>query len=277
MAVAIVTDSTGYLPEGLAPAGLTVVPLSVVVDGQAFDEGVGISPAGVAEALRRRTSVTTSRVPPARFAAAYERLAVAGADEVVSIHLSGDMSGTVDAAELAARDAPIPVTVVDSRTVALALGFAVISACEAAASGAAAGDVAAAARHRADASSTLIVVDSLEQLRRGGRIGSAAALLGTALMVKPILDIRDGVVSLREKQRTSARAVARMVELVRGLAGSAPADIAVQHCAAADRAGDVAGQLRAALPTGTVHLVEVGAVISAHVGLGTVSVAVCPR
>lgn len=277
MNVAIVTDSTGYLPAELVPAGLTVVPLSVCVDGRQFDEGTQITVEQVNQALRRRAELSTSRPAPARFAAAYARLAEAGHDQIVSIHISADMSGTFDAACLAARDAAVPVATVDSRTVGLALGFTVRSAAAAVAAGASANEAADVARRRAGASRTWLVVDSLDQLRRGGRIGAAQALLGNALMVKPILEVREGQVSPLEKQRTMARAVARMAEIAGEYAGSAPADIAVQHCAAADRAEELAATLRAGLPGAQVHVVEVGAVISAHVGLGTTSVAVCPR
>ena len=277
MSVAIVSDSTGYLTPELTPAGLTVVPVAVVLNGQSFDEGTQITVAEVADALRRKVAVTTSRPAPAAFASAYTALADEGYDGIVSIHLSGDMSGTVDAARIAAREAPVPVTVVDSRTVGTALGFAVRSAAERAAAGASVEEVAAAGGSRAAASRTWLVVDSLDQLRRGGRIGAAQALLGNALMVKPILELSEGMIVPLEKQRTMGRAVARVAEISSRFAGNAPADVIVQHCAAAERGSELAAVLRRALPQADVHLVEVGAVISAHVGLGTVSVAVCPR
>ena len=277
MKVAIVSDSTGYLSEGLTPPGLTVVPVVVVLAGETYEEGVSISPDEVAAALRAKATVTTSRPAPARFAQAYAELAEQGYDQIVSVHLSADMSGTYDAARIAARDASVPVQVVDSRTVGTALGFAARSACEVAAAGGTVDEAAAAAHRRAAASRTWLVVESLDQLRRGGRIGSAQALLGNALMVKPILEVRDGMIAPLEKQRTMGRAVARMAEIACAAADLTVCDVVVQHCAAADRAEDLAGTLRGALPTCDVHVVEVGAVISAHVGLGTISVAVCPR
>ncbi len=277
MKVAIVSDSTGYLSEDLTPPGLTIVPLAVILDGQTFDEGVQLSPAEVADALRRKATVTTSRPAPSKFAETYAALAAEGYDHVVSVHLSADMSGTYDAARIAAREASIPVQVVDARTVGTALGFAARSACDVVAAGGTADEAASAAQRRALASRTWLVVDSLDQLRRGGRIGSAQALLGNALMVKPILEVRDGTIAPLEKQRTMSRAVARMAEIATKAAGTGPADVVVQHCSAPERSAELAATLRAALPTATIHLVEVGAVISAHVGLGTVSVAVCPR
>jgi DegV family protein with EDD domain len=277
MSVAIVSDSTGYLTPALSPPGLTVVPIAVVLGGVALDEGTQISIAEVAEALRRKAPVGTSRPAPARFAEAYANLAEQGHEAIVSVHLSGDMSGTVDAARLAARDAAVPVTVVDSRTVGTALGFAVRSAAEVAQAGGSAAEVAAAAHHRAASSRTWIVVESLDQLRRGGRIGAAQALLGNALMVKPILAIEDGMIVPHEKLRTMSRAVARMAEIACEYADDHPVDVIVQHCSSPARAAELAETLGAALPAADVHDVEVGAVISAHVGLGTISVAVCPR
>lgn len=277
MDVAIVTDSTGYLTDELMPAGVSVVPVAVILEGRSFDEGTQISPAEVAAALRRKAPVSTSRPAPARFAETYARLADRGHDAVVSIHLSGDLSGTYDGACLAARDARIPVSVVDTRTVGTALGFAVREAAAVAATGAGPEEVAAAASRRAADSRTWLVVDSLDQLRRGGRIGAAQALLGSALMVKPILELSEGRIVPLEKLRTLGRAVARMAEIACAYAAGRPADVIVQHCAAEERATELASTLRAGLPNADVHLVEVGAVISAHVGLGTLSVAVCPR
>jgi len=277
MRVAIVSDSTGYLTEELTPEGLTIVPVAVVLSGRSFDEGTQISVSEVADALRRKSVVTTSRPSPARFAEAYAALAERGFDHIVSIHLSGELSGTYDSAQIAAREATAEVTVLDSRTVGTALGFAARSAADVAASGGSAQEAAEAATRRASASRTWIVVDSLDQLRRGGRIGAAQALLGNALMVKPILGIDDGMIAPLEKQRTMGRAIARMAEMATQYTGSSAADVVVQHCAAPQRAADLAAALRAALPNSDVHVVEVGAVISAHVGLGTISVAACPR
>lgn len=272
----IVADSTGYLPEALRPDGLVVVPVQVIVDGQAHDEGTGISPAQVVDALRRRAEVSTSRPSPQTFRLAYEAMAREGIEEVVSIHLSADLSGTYDAATLAARDAPIRVHVMDSRTVGLAMGLAVVQACRDSAAGASAAEIMAGVAHRCAGSRTWLVVDSLEQLRRGGRIGAAQALLGSALMIKPILQVVDGHVAPLEKQRTLGRAVARMAEVAVEFASGGSYEVAVQHVAAPDRAEDLASRLSRSLPGAAVHTVEVGAVISAHVGLGTISIALSP-
>lgn len=269
-------DSTGYLPAELTPPSLTVVPLQVIIDSEDFEEGVGTSTADIVNALRRKADVSTSRVTPQQFLHTYRQLAEQGASQIVSIHLSSELSGTYEAALLAARKAPIEVVCLDTRTVALAMGLATRTACELAAAGDDAHSIADRVTARVRASRTWLVVDSLEQLRRGGRIGAASALVGSALLIKPILQIVDGHVAALEKQRTLGRAVERMAELVVAAAPPGRHEIGVQHVAAEERARELAEHLRQALPQAEVVLAEVGAVIAAHVGLGTLSVALCP-
>jgi DegV family protein with EDD domain len=276
--VAVVTDSTAYLPADLvASHRITVVPVHVVVDGQAYDEGTQITPTEVAAALRRWGVVTTSRPSPERFARAYADAAAAGATGIVSVHLSGDMSGTYDSAVLAARDATVPVEVIDSRSVAMGMGFGVLDGARVAEAGGSVDDVAAAVRARIGDSSALFYVDTLDFLRRGGRIGAAQALLGQALAVKPILELVDGRVTPLEKVRTSSRALARLEEIVVARADGRPCDIAVHHLDAAERASTLAARIHTRLSDSVVMVSEVGAVVGAHVGPGMVAVAVCPR
>ena len=278
--VAIVTDSTSYLPADLvAEHGIRVVPLQVVIGGTAYDEGAEATATTVAEALRSWTPVTTSRPAPAAFLDAYEQAAKDGCDGIVSIHLSADISGTHESATLAARDSPVPTLVVDSRSLGMGLGFAVLSAAEAAASGTATLDeIVAVAAKRAAASMAVFYVDTLEHLRRGGRIGAGAALLGSALAVKPLLHLVDGHIEPLEKVRTSAKAIARLEEIAVQHAGDAVVDIAVAHLANPDRARMLSDRLRARLPRLDILQVgEVGAVVGAHVGPGMLSVVIAPR
>ena len=283
MNVAIVTDSTAYLPaEVVARHGIRVVPLHVVLDGTELDEGVDVDPGQVAAALRAHRRVSTSRPTPSAFLEAYEAAAEAGADEIVSVHISADMSGTVDSAMLAARHAPVPVEVVDSRSMGMAMGYAVLAAAEAAERGEGARAVAGIARSRARATKVWFCVDTLEHLHRGGRIGKASALLGSALAIKPLLTLEDGHIELAEKVRTSARAVARMEDLAVGAAeaagGDACVELAVHHIDAPDRAGELAARLHERLAgTPEPMLVELGPVVGAHVGPGTLAVVVAPR
>ena len=282
MSVAIVTDSTAYLPVDLvARLGIRVVPLHVVLGGQQFTEGVDVTTAEVAAALRKFVPVTTSRPSSQAFLDAYEAAAANGADAVVSVHISSDMSGTVESATLAASQSPIPVEVVDSRSMGMAMGYAVISAATAAQQGRNAKTVAAIARSRAEAATVIFYVDTLEHLRRGGRIGAASALLGSALAIKPLLELSDGHIKPIEKVRTSTRALSRLEELTlraADAAGESGVDIAVHHLDSQTRAGDLADRLRTRVAsTTTVVLVELGAVVGAHVGPGTIAVAVSPR
>ncbi len=283
--VAVVTDSTASLPDGLAAErGLTVVPLQVVIGAEAHDEGAPeATPARVAEALRASLPVSTSRPAPAVFLDAYRAAAAAGAEAIVSVHLSGEMSGTFESAQLAARDSRdegLPVTCVDSRQVGVATGYAALSAAEVAAGGASAEEVAAAARARAAACASYFYVDTLEYLRRGGRVGHAAALVGGALAVKPLLTIEDGVVSSLERVRTSARALARLGDLAVAAAADRSADVCVAHLANGERAAELAARLgeRLAVSLGgrEVWCAEVGAVLGAHVGPGMIAVCVAP-
>ena len=280
MPVAVVTDSTAYLPSELIEQyDIEVVPLYVVLAGRSGREGSEIGPDDVARALSARgKSVSTSRPTPGDFVAAYRRRLEAGADRLVSIHLSSELSSTMDAARLAASQVGEHlVTVVDSRSTAMGMGFAVLAAARAAAEGADAMTVAEVARDTAAATRTFFVVDTLEHLRRGGRIGSAAALLGTALAVKPVLYVREGRVVPLEKVRTTARAVNRLVQHAVEAAEDGPVAIAVHHLAAADRADRLAAELRQQVP-GLVELFvsELGAAIGAHVGPGAVGVVIAP-
>ncbi|TDB90378.1 DegV family protein [Actinomadura sp. KC216] len=270
--VAVVTDSTAHLPRGLAErCALTVVPLQIAVGGATRDD---ISTGEAAHEL----NITTSRPSPTRFADAYRAAADAGASEVVSVHLSAAMSGTVEAARLAADDAPVPVRVVDSGTIGMALGFAVLSAAATALSGGTGEQAADAALRRARLTRTLLYVDTLEHLHRSGRIGAAATLLGSALMVKPLLDIADGRIEALEKVRTATRALARLEELAVTEARDRRVDLGVQHLAAPSRADSLAARLRDRIPdVEDVHVGEVGPVIGAHVGPGMLAVVVAPH
>ena len=280
MSVAVVTDSTAYLPADLAVRyGIEVVPLYVVLAGRSGREGSDVTSAEVARALAARGGqVTTSRPTPGDFVAVYRRLLDGGADRLVSVHLSGELSGTWDAARVAASQVGEHlVTVLDSRSAAMGSGFAVLAAARAAARGGSAEEVAALARDTAAATRTFFVVDTLEHLRRGGRIGSAAALLGSALAMKPVLHVTDGQVVALEKVRTSARALNRLVQRAAEVAGDRPVQVAVHHLAAPERAQRLADQLSAQLPEVTELFVsELGAAVGAHVGPGAVGVVLAP-
>ena len=280
MRVAVLTDSTAYLPRALVDEyGIQVVPLYVVLAGRSGREGEDISSADVARALSSRGQrVSTSRPTPGDFVAAYRAALEAGADRLVSIHLSAELSGTWDAARVAASQVGEHiVSVVDSRSAAMGLGFAVLAAARAAVDGADRDAVARVARDAADGTRTLFVVETLEHLRRGGRIGSAAAVLGSALAVKPVLHVVDGKVVPLEKVRTSARALSRLVQHIVEHAGDREVSLAVHHLAAPERADRLVTELRERVPgLLELHVSELGAAIGAHVGPGSVGVVISP-
>jgi DegV family protein with EDD domain len=274
--VAVVTDSTAYLPADLADR-LTVVPLTVVVNGAQGRDLVDIGADEVARALdTRRAAVTTSRPAPEAFAETYRRLLDEGAAKVLSIHISAKFSGTYDAATLAAESFDGRVEVVDSHSTAMGLGFPALAAASAAAQGQDFQGVREAAREAIAGTTTLFYVDTLEFLRRGGRIGAASALLGTALSVKPILQATEQGVVAREKVRTASRALARLADLAVDAAGESTVDVAVHHLAAPERAESLAGTLKDRLGDRlrAAYLTEVGAVVGAHVGPGMVAAVV---
>ena len=278
--IAVVTDSTASLPAGLVEAAeVVVVPLDVVIDGVAHREGVDISPGRIIEALRAGVPVRTAHPGPEVFARAYARVAARGAREIVSVHLSGELSGTVTAARLGAQMAGVPVHVVDSRTVGMGLGFGVLAAARLAAEqdlpdGAA---VARSAERRAAGTSVRFTVDTLEHLRAGGRLGPLAATLGTVLGLRPVLGVRDGKLEVEAKVRTSARSRERVVELaIADARRRARCELAVHHLGDPELARDVAERLASECRPSVhaVHAAEISAVIGAHAGPGLLAVVV---
>jgi DegV family protein with EDD domain len=278
--VAVVTDSTSYLPPGLADSeGITVVPLHVVLGGVTGRENVDITPDDVAKALHeRRINVTTSRPTPAALVAAYQST---GAKQIVSVHLSAHLSGTLDSARLAGQavaDEDVEVRVVDSGSIGMGLGFAAVAAAEAAAAGKDLDAVEAAAISAAERTTTLFYVDTFEHLRRGGRLTAASALVGAALGVKPLLHVVGGEIVLLEKVRTFSRAIAKLISVAVETAGEDPVEVVVHHLEAPERAAQLVEDLRVALPRATsIKLSEIGAAVGAHVGPGCLAVVLWRR
>jgi len=252
----------------------------VVMGGREGLEGIDITPTDVAAALvGRRATVTTSRPAPADFETVYRRLLDSGVPGIVSVHISAKLSGTYEAASLAAADCGGKVEVVDGRSAGMGIGFAALAAVRAAEGGGDLAAVAAAANETVERTDVLFYVDTLEHLRRGGRIGAASALLGTALSVKPILYMHDGAIVVRDKVRTASRALARMVDLAVEAAGDSDVDIAVHHLGAEVRASEIGLSLSARLGDKIKdrYESEIGAVVAAHVGPGLVSIVVHRR
>jgi DegV family protein with EDD domain len=279
---AVVTDSAAALPADWARActadgRLTVVPMPVMVGAEIYGEDDDIADA-IAVALASDVPVKTSRPSPGQLEQAYLAAQNRGFESVVSIHISGELSGTADSARLAAARVGIPVEVLDSRTVGMAQGMGVQSAIAAAADGRAAAAVKAFAEERLARTRVYFYVPSLEQLRRGGRIGATASLWGTMFSIKPILAVDDGRVVPLERVRSAAKAVARLEEIVAADASSRPggqARLAVHHFGNAAEAEQLASRLAVLLPDcPPAQASALPAVLAAHAGLGVLAVVV---
>ncbi|WP_062289052.1 DegV family protein [Demequina phytophila] len=277
MTVAVIADSAASLPPHVAERwGIGVVPLQVVVDGAARAEGVEIGAAEVVGHLRDGVDVSTSQPTPAAFDEAIATAVAAGASSIVLLAMSGALSGTCDAACAAGRRAAVPVEVVDTRTVAMASGFAAIAAARAAAGGAGTAEVASVARAVAAGTRCVFTVESVDHLRRGGRVGPAVAAVGRVLGIRPVLEVRDGEVVLASRVRGLARARAALHAAVDdAVAGCAEPAVAVMGVGARDQAASVAAEVEARLPAvAPVTVAEVSAVLAVHVGPGTLAAVV---
>ena len=273
MSVVVVTDSSARLPSDLlAQSDIRVVPLHVLLDGKDFRDGVDDMPAD----LYQRAQVSTAGPSPAELAAAYRNAwADSDGDGVVAVHLSTALSSTVGAAQHAAAEFSGTVRVVDSKSAGMGTGFVALAAARAAGSGLDAKDVAAQAEKAAARVHAFIVVQRLDNLRRSGRIGTAASWLGTALAVKPLLRIEDGKLVLGQRVRTFSKATAAMVEQVLEVVGEKRAALAVQHVDNLPGATQVAATLAAALPgCGSPVVTDLGPVLGVHLGPGAVGVVV---
>ncbi|ACU39859.1 DegV family protein [Actinosynnema pretiosum subsp. pretiosum] len=275
--VAIVTDSAACLPERVTDQmGIGVVQIQVRL-GDRTDDEARVPVAELVAAMRSGTPVSTAPPDPGAFFWTYSDLAAAGAQAVVSVHVSGALSRTFEAAREAATQARVPVTVVDSGTAGTSLGYAVLAAAAAARAGGDAARVADAARRTAGRCTEVIYVDTLEFLRRGGRVGTAAALLGSAFAVKPLLTVEGGRIVPLERVVGGERALRRAVDVAVRRAGEFEVDVAVEHFDAAERAQSVLDELRGRVPrVRQAMLAPVSSAVGAHVGPGAIGVTVSP-
>lgn len=274
MAVRVVTDSTSYLPQDAVERyGIRIVPLSVTLDGVTYVEGV--ADAAFYQALRASSGFPTSSQPSAASLADAFRAFVEAGDDVVAVFLSSDMSGTFSTA-LLARDMVLQehpgarIEVVDSRSNCMELGFAVLAAARAADGGAGVDEAAQAARDTTLRTRFLFVPDTLEYLRRGGRIGNASALIGTLLQIKPILTVVDGKTDVFAKVRTKHKAMAEIVAaFARDIESKGLVDVVAHHIDDEDEGRQIA-EMAAEAAGREVPVVAVGPTIGTHVGPGSV-------
>ncbi|MFT3661741.1 MAG: DegV family protein [Gordonia sp. (in: high G+C Gram-positive bacteria)] len=273
MPVIVVTDSSSRLSASLTDRyGITQVPLHVTMpDGSDYLEGVDPIPADVISV----PGVTTSGANPQDLIEVYgEALERSDGDGVVAVHMSRRLSGTWAAARLVAEELGDGLRIVDSRAAGASVGLTVLAAAQAAAGGADRDHVYEAAVRAAATADSLLCVQTLENLRNSGRISAASHLLGSALSIKPILHVEDGILVLKERQRTTTKAIARMIEAAVEQAGTDAVTVAVQHCQAPGLAIEVHEKLCAKLPRVTSSLVvDLGKVLGVHVGRGAVGIA----
>lgn len=275
MTIRILTDSTSDIPESLAAEhGVVVLPAYVNVGEESYLDRVQLSRRDFYEMLPSLPEPPTTAAPAVgAFTEAYEKLAGEGADEILSIHLSANLSGMLNAARLGAQatDA-VDVTLFDSRQLSMGLGLLALTAAEDAASGCTMEKITARLEGRIDRTHVFAALDTLEYLRRSGRVSWAAFGLGTLLRIKPLLHVFDGNVEMIERVRTRSRAVRRLLENVEGLG---PLErLVVLHTRNADGAADLSEEAAHLFPTQDDTLaVEVTPTIGAHVGPGALGFA----
>jgi DegV family protein with EDD domain len=278
MTVRIVTDSTSDIPQEKARAlGITIVPLTVFFAEEAYLDGVELGNAGFYEKLQTsKVSPRTSQPPPAAFQEAYKQLINEGADAILSVHVSAKLSGTYQSACTGRDSLPddvkkIPIDVIDSETVSLAMGVAIMHAAEEAQQGASFEEIKAHLLDELSRTRILFVLDTLEYLKRGGRVGGAKALLGNLLSVKPVLSIKNGVVVAVEQPRTRNKAYGRIAQMLREM--EKPEQFTI-----VESDSEVGQQLAQAVKqtfpgSGAIPTYKLGAVVGTYAGPGTAGIA----
>jgi DegV family protein with EDD domain len=277
--VAIVTDSTAYIPSEITNGyPIFSAPLQVIWDGQTYRDGIDIQPKEFYERLQRSKSMpTTSQATPAAFIDLYGKLLEEGYS-ILSIHISAKLSGTLDSATQALEQFPgAQIELVDSDSTSMALGFQVMSVARVAAQGATLQECAAVANQARTHTGLFFVVNTLEFLHRGGRIGGAAAFIGTAIGLKPILELRDGRIEAVEKVRTHSKAVDRMINIFNQKVGTQrPVRLAALHANAPEECSQLLERARQCFGTSEVSdavLTEISPVLGVHAGPGTIGLA----
>lgn len=277
--VGLVSDSTACLhPSIIARHGIRIVPLYIKMGERTLRDGIDITPDEFYEQLPQCTPLpTTSQPSVGDFVAVYQALRDQGASSIVSVHLSAGISGTINSANLAAQQIDgFPIRVIDTQCAAAAHMLAVEAGVNALAQGADLEGVVAAIERAVNTLHIVFTVDTLEYLYKGGRIGGAAALLGSLLQFKPLLTFKDGKIDALERVRKSSRAMARLAEVMAGWTNGEPQRAVVMQAACMDRAEALAAMLPEYLNVVETQIVPLTPVIGAHVGNGTLGLCCCP-
>ena len=273
--VAIVTDSISSMTQVMGRQyGVHVVPIHILFGTEAYRDGINLHAEQFYHLLNGSKRLpTTSQPTAADFLECYRGL-VGKAEAIVSIHASQKVSATVDSARIAAQEfRDIPIHVIDTETLSMGQGLIVIAAAQAVAAGKSAQEIVHLTEALVRKTYVLFTVETLEYLRRGGRIGGATALLGSALKIQPVLHIQDGRVEPLEKPRTRTRALARLLDLMSERVGTSErVHSAVLHCNVPDDAKRLAAQIAARFKCVELLTTEAGPTIGAHGGPGTIGV-----
>ncbi len=275
--VAILTDSSAYLPPSLIEEyDIKVIPLVLVWGSEWLLDGVDITPDEFHRRLSEDPTLPTTTQPnPEDFLRIFDQLSKS-CDGIVVPLISSELSGTVDSAKAAASEFDrVPVSVVDSCSTTMGLGFAALGAARAAAAGVSLDEVERAARTAASSVKVMFVVDTLEYLHRGGRIGGASRWLGTALSIKPILHLNEGRVDALEQVRTKKKAVSRMLDLAAEHASEHQVRAAVIHADAPDEADALASTVERLFDCLELYVTDLSPVIANHTGPGTLGLTLC--
>ncbi len=276
--VAIVIDSSANIPSNiLSQHNINTVPLSVIWGQEVLKDGVDTTPQEFYTRLKSsKITPTTSQPSPADFTKVYEKLLGEGY-EILSLHISGKLSGTMDSAIQARNQlSDQPIEVVDTLSASMGLGFIALQCARAIEMGAGLRECKALAVQAIPQVGAMFVVSTLEFLHRGGRIGGAAAFLGTTLNLKPILQLKDGRVEAVERVRSMGKAIDRLLDLMAEKAGDQPVRLAALHADAQPEAEQLMEKARQRLNPNQVReamLTEVSPAIGAHTGPGTVGIA----
>lgn len=272
--VAIVVDSTAYLPQEVVDQyNLHVVPLLVNWEGQSLRDNVDIKPTDFYTRLKTAKEMpTTSQPSPGDFKVAFEKAAET-AEAIVCLTISQPLSGTY-ASAIAARPMVegVPIEVVDSRSTTMGLGFMALAAAHAVENGADYKQAADAARALIPKMRVVFVVDTLEFLHRGGRIGGASRYIGTMLSIKPILHLEDGKIEPLDRVRTKNKAVAHMLQIMSNETAGKKTHAAVIHAAAPAEADQIYARVQGQIAPESLYLTEISPVIGTHTGPGAVAV-----
>ena len=273
--VAVVTDSTATIPKELVQKyAISVAPQVLIWDHEIYEDGVDIQPDEFYQRLEKaKTMPSTSQVTPKTFLQIFNRLQGEGYD-ILAVLVSEKLSGTIASAVQAKEHMPeARIEIVDSKTVAMAMGFVVLEAAKAAAAGGSLAECKAAAEQVREQTGLFVTVDTLEFLHRGGRIGGGARFLATALNIKPILELQDGRLEGIEKVRTRRKALDRVVDLVvKSIGDRRPVHLASLHANARADACYMLEEIQKRVETVEALETEVSPVIGTHAGPGTVGI-----